>query len=359
MKTRSWRAALVLCLTLAAPLWAARPTITGSEESDERVDQAIERALAYLAGQQEISGGFGNESEAYPGVVGLSAMAFLSKGYLPGQGKYGETLNRAIDFVLAKAEANGMTGLLSGGGGGQMYSQGICTLFLTEVSGMVDRERKQKIDKVLPKAVQVILTSEGGGGWSYVPGGVGDTPLAQKDWYSGSQGDLSISGWQLMSLRGARLNGAAIPPQAIDAAVKYVLNHNDPQEGTFGYQGKSDHSVTLTGAGILCLELCGRRDEERSARSARYLMNVYEELPSQGNGAYGLYYTSQGLFQTGGLAWKRFSRWMYDYWIPTQKADGSFGPGGPINTAFITLAMTVPYRMLPIYQRDETVDEEK
>ena len=347
---------LLIALFCAGVAVGDRPTITGSEEMDERVDKAIERALAHFAGKQEANGSFDQGSGAYPGMTGLAAMTFLSKGYLPGQGKYGDTLNRAIDWVLAKAEENGMTGLLSGGGGGQMYSHGICTLFLTEVSGMVDRERQKKIDEVLPKAVQVILTSEHGGGWSYVPGGIGDG-LDKKDWEKGSTGDLSISGWQLMSLRGARLNGAQIPPGAIRAAVKYVLNHSDPEAGTFGYQGKSDHAVTLTGAGILCLELCGQRDPERSARSARYLMNVYEQLPGQGNGTYGLYYTSQGLFQTGGLAWRRFSRWMYDYWMNEQKSDGSFG--GTVNTAFVTLAFTVPYRMLPIYQRDETVDEEE
>jgi hypothetical protein len=274
-------------------LLAERPTITGSIEEDERVDRCVERALAFMASGQLPSGALSADSRAYPGKTGLAAMAFLSKGHLPGQGKYGEVINKCIGFVLAIAEENGMTGVLSGGGGQQMYSQGICTLFLTEVSGMVDSERQKKLNEVLPKAVQVILTSENNGGWTYAPGGVGDTELGKKVWYDPSKHaggtDLSISGWQLMSLRGARLNGAQIPPGAIEAAVKYVHAHNDPGEGTFGYRGTRDHSVTLTGAGILCLELCGSRDEARSTRAARYLMNVYEELPSKANGCYGLY----------------------------------------------------------------------
>jgi hypothetical protein len=349
---------LLMCLigtrTPSGSALAAWPTITSSEEDDERVDEAIERALAHLAKIQEPDGAFDKASSSWPGLTGLAAMSFLAKGYLPGLGKYGDTLNRSVDWVLAKAEKNNNTGLLSGGGGGQMYSQGICTLFLTEVSGMLDRERQEKVDMLLPKAVQVILTSEVGGGWSYVPSNkLGD--LTKKDWMKGSTGDLSISGWQLMSLRGARLNGAQVPTGAIEAGVKYVLNHHDEDEGTFGYHGKSDHAKTLTGAGILCLELCGQHDENRTRKSARYLMNNYTTLPGDSHGTYGLYYTSQGLFQLGGPVWDRFSNWMYTYFIGTQQSDGSWGDVK--NTSFVTLAFAVPYRMLPIYQRDETVDE--
>jgi hypothetical protein len=339
---------------------AAWPTITGSVEDDERVDKALESTLAHFAKIQEPDGRFDKQSDAFPGLTGLAAMTFLAKGYVPGQGKYGDTLNRAVDWVLAKGEVNNGTGVLKGSGGGVMYSQGICTLFLTEVSGMLDRARQEKVDKLLPKAVQVILTSEVNGGWSYNPrNDLGD--LTKKTWYDPKGqpiGDLSISGWQLMSLRGARLNGAQIPNGAINAAVKYVLNHHDKEEGTFGYRGKSDNAKTLTGAGVLCLELCGQHDEERTRRSARFLMNNYETLPqvAHGNGTYGLYYTSQGLFQLGGPLWGRFSDWMYNYYIGTQKDNGSWGDVK--DTAFIALAFAVPYRMLPIYQRDETVDEE-
>jgi hypothetical protein len=348
----------IFALLLAPALMAAWPTITGSEELDEQIDESIERALQYLATVQQPDGSFDASSGSYPGLTGLGAMCFLANGHVPGPSKYGKVMNRAIDWVIAKGEKNNNTGLLSGGGGGQMYSHGLCTLFLTEVSGMVDRPRQAKIDALLPKAVQVILTSESNGGWSYVPGGVKSDGLAKKDWYGGGNaGDLSISGWQLMSLRGARLNGARIPPEAIDAAVKYVLRHHDPEEGTFGYQGKSDHAKTLTGAGILCLELCGQHDEARTRKAAHFLMNNFETLPGEANGTYGLYYTSQGLFQLGGTPWRRFSHWMYTYYMGTQKSDGSWGDVK--NTAFVTLAFAVPYRMLPIYQRDETVDEDQ
>jgi hypothetical protein len=74
-----------------------------------------------------------------------------------------------------------------------------------------------------------------------------------------------------------------------------------------------------------------------------------------------MYYTAQGLFQIGGEPWKRFADWMYDYWIPRQAPDGHWDVGESgcpyYQTALVVLAFAVPYRQLPIYQRDETVDE--
>jgi hypothetical protein len=52
--------------------------------------------------------------------------------------------------------------------------------------------------------------------------------------------------------------------------------------------------------------------------------------------------------------------WMYDTYLGKQGEDGSWNSreaGRIYGTAMMTLAFTVPYRQLPIYQRDETVDE--
>ncbi len=164
-----------------------------------------------------------------------------------------------------------------------------------------------------------------------------------------------------MALRSIRLNGGGVPPEAIAAAVDYVKRHAVPNRGGFGYQGAGESPV-LAGAGILCLELCGRHNDPVSLQTANYLLSAYKSLPNQGNCFYGLYYASQGLFQIGGTPWKRFSEWMYETWLPRQRPDGSWNKGeagsAPYQTAMCLLALTVPYRQLPIYQRDETVDEE-
>lgn len=221
---------------------------------------------------------------------------------------------------------------------------------------MVDAERQAKIEAVLPMATKVILDAQAvkkhnekfKGGWRYKP----DSP----------DSDMSCSGWALMALRSARLNGGAVPVEAINEAVAYVKRHHDEKQGSFGYQDGQNHAPTLTGAGILCLELCGRHNDPASLRAARYLMRTYRDLPQQGNCFYGMYYSAQGLFQIGGENWRTFADWMYQTWIPRQRPDGSWDRNEqqsvPYQTSLVILAFTVPYRQLPIYQRDETVDEE-
>ncbi len=89
-------------------------------------------------------------------------------------------------------------------------------------------------------------------------------------------------------------------------------------------------------------------------------MKTFRGLPGDKQEFYGNYYNAQGLFQIGGHFWEEYAPWMYGTYLPKQEADGSWNSpeaGRIYGTAMRILAFTVPYRQLPIYQRDETVDE--
>jgi len=343
----------LICLILAVLVARVAPAQTPDDpELNARVDRAVERGLEYLAARQKADGSYDQSHGRTAAIPALAGMAFLAKGYLPGDGPYGENINRALDYVLSCANSKGYFGERENG---KMYAHSIATLFLSEASGMVDAERQKKLDAALSKAVKIILDAQAvrksqqhQGGWRYAP--------------DASDSDMSCSGWALMALRSCRLNGGAVPPKAIGDAVEYVKRHGNKDTGGFGYQGP-DGTITLTGAGILCLELCGQHNDPATLRAAGYLMKNYRNLANSDRRFYGLYYTAQGLFQLGGESWQTFSGWMYDTFIPMQKGDGSWDKGEegspPYQTAMCILAFTVPYRQLPIYQRDETVDEEK
>ena len=112
---------------------------------------------------------------------------------------------------------------------------------------MVDPERQERIARALPRALALILRAQRvpkprnhQGGWRYHPGS--------------RDSDTSCSGWALMALRSAKLNGAAVPDKAIEDAVAYLYRHHDPRQGCFGYSNTSSHKESLTGMGLLCLQ---------------------------------------------------------------------------------------------------------
>jgi hypothetical protein len=321
-------------------------------EWKDRVDPAIEKALQYLVRVQKPDGSFPENYGESTGIPSLVGMTFLSKGHLPTEGPYTETLNRCIDYVLNSQKPDG---LFEKGhaGSGPMYAHNISTLFLSEVSGMVDPGRQEKIENALPKALDLILRAQmvkkdkkHQGGWRYHP--------------NSSDSDTSCSGWALMALRSAKLNGAAIPDEAIAAAVEYLKRHQHKEDGTFGYTDTKDHAKSLSGMGLLCLELTGLHGSPETTKAADYVMRSFRELPGDQFEFYGNYYNSQGTFQIGGRYWNEYATWMYETYLAKQNEDGSWNSreaGRIYGTAMMTLAFTVPYRQLPIYQRDETVDE--
>ncbi|BCX50283.1 hypothetical protein HAHE_41910 [Haloferula helveola] len=322
-------------------------------EWQDRVEPAIEDALEFLSRMQREDGSFPENYGDSTGVPALVGMAYLSMGHLPTEGPYAEPLNRCIDFVLANQTREG---LFEKGhaGSGPMYAHNIATLFLSEVSGMVDPERQRKIQKALPAALKLILRAQqvpknerNQGGWRYHPGS--------------RDSDTSCSGWALMALRSAKLNGAPVPDKAIADAVAYLERHQDERQGCFGYTGREDHAKTLTGMGLLCLELCGRHGTPETQKAADYVLRTFRGLPGGQFETYGIYYNAQAMFQVGGRYWAEFAPWLYETYLPQQREDGAWESreaGRIYGTSMMVLAFSVPWRQLPIYQRDETVDEE-
>ena len=141
---------------------------------DEALDKSVDHALAFLQNTQLADGawGAGNRGDggANPAVTSLCVMAFLSAGHVPGEGRYGETVEKGIRWVLQQQQDNG---LFATNGGQEMYHHGICTLMLAEAAGMTDSKMGAEIRKKLVKAVDVILKAqrdgdgEDRGGWRY------------------------------------------------------------------------------------------------------------------------------------------------------------------------------------------------
>jgi prenyltransferase beta subunit len=273
---------------------------------------------------------------------------------VPGEGRYGKTVERGIDYILSIA--NKETGYIvetRTGSHGGMYCHGTSTLMLAEAVGMVSGERGKKIREVLEKAVKLTLKAQAlpresarqQGGWRYEPGS--------------RDSDLSCTGWQLMSLRAAKNAGADVPIEAINQGVQFVKACASGGGG-FGYQPGGGPNNARTGTGILSLEVCGQHNTPEAIAGADWLMKNPPHWPDEFF-YYAVYYDAQGMFQMGDKYWDFYRPRLEALLLGLQKDDGSWPTptgsearaGNTYSTAMAVLSLSVKYHYLPIYQRGE------
>ena len=352
------RHTIAVCLFAAlAMLVAPHPSrAADGEPVPPHVEAAVDRALSWLARNQQANGDWPHGGGSTTAVPSLAVMAFLARGHVPGQGPYADVTYKSIDLVLASQKPD--TGVLSGvTNNAIMYEHGISTAMLAEVYGIVDDERKSRIDKALAKAVRLILSAQKlpdgkpkpmphTGGWRYHP--------------TAGDADISVTGWQLMALRGAANCGAAIPKESLDQGLAYVRRSAVPDaQGGFGYQPGGSANAARTGTGILSLEMLGSHHAPEALAGGEFLIKWPPDNPGDEFYFYSVYYCAQALNQLGGKYWDTVYAQLRDPLLKAQQADGRW-PGGSgqeadagdaYRTSMAVLALCVPYRYLPLYQK--------
>ena len=343
----------------------AQPAAGPRAANIDPMDDAIARGLRYLAHAQNADGSWPGGGRGFGGgslpASALAVMAFLSAGHVPDEGPFGEVVARGVRYVAQSQDGEGLFAPPPPFRGGEMYCHGICTLMMAEVVGMTDGRSADTHRQRLEAGVKVILTAQrvragnNTGGWRYT--------------VRGNDADLSVAGWQLMALRAAKNVGCDVPFDRIAAAVEYVKRCHDPISGGYRYTaGFGQVTVPCTGVGILCLELSGQ-EYHRSAdalRAGSYLLKT--PLHPQGQHFfYGIYYTSQAMFQLGENYWRGYREKLHELLLRTSApmANGAWqghagddiAQGPSYCTAMAILALTVEYRFLPIYQRFEEPQE--
>jgi hypothetical protein len=359
--------------------------------------------------------------EADTGLTSLVMLSFLGAGYTHEEGRYAVEVDRALDWLISQ---QALDGNLCGSAEkfARMYCHAMATYCLAEAYGMqkevvlgpiVDPEalrlcidtgeqtaaqiasgatsqnllsivalngalRNLQADRIaysirrvddlrlrsaLVKAVAFTISQQDqqGGGWRY------------KQF---QEGDVSMLGWQLMSLKSAEIAGVNLP-ETVRVKMKTFLEsvRQGKSGGLFGYRrnvvtaGRSSEPVTptMTAEALFCQQMLGYpRDSDASSESISYLMRNPPRLSD--TNFYYWYYGTLAMYQHGGKPWQDWNSvvrdMLVDQQVSTGPMAGTWDPndewgryGGRLySTALATLTLEVYYRLLPLYRMNETTD---
>jgi hypothetical protein len=326
----------------------------GSIQSEE----AVERALDWLAAHQLPSGGWslvhdsgkcngrcrnnGVKDRFEPAATGLSLLAFLGAGYTHQQGKHQQTVRKGIYFLLQILEETPQGGSFLYACDRGMYNHGIAAFAICEayqLSGDRDLKRPAQM------AIDFIVSSQNyRGGWGYLPK---------------QPGDLTLSGWQIMALKSGVAAGLEVPPATI-LRIDPFLDSQQSESGVFYGYGKPGRSSTCTSIGLLIRLFRGMpHTDARILGGADFL----RKLGRSNGDAYFNYYATLFLFHVGQPFWQDWNEKIREHLIGTQSTEGhesgswyfenAYGKeGGRLyTTAMCAMTLEVYYRFSPIYQQ--------
>ncbi len=351
----SSRAVLCVLCVFAVNLLAAEENCQPDEESSRlpsdfqeiipQQDEAVEKALAWLARNQAKDGSWRSEGQVgtyQMAMTGLAGLALLAAGHSPGRGRFGLNIERAIEFVLKHQDSDGL--IVSGNDGQQMYGHGFAMTFLAEAYGMnPGAESTQRVKRALARAVRKTQQSQSNrGGWYYSPNSGAD------------EGSVTVT--QVQALRSARNAGIDVPEAVLNHAIEYVhLCQNSDGGIRYSVQSGQSSSVALTAAGAEVFMMAGRYKAKEAARACEYLKrNLDPNRTRLNHDVYTNFYGAQAMFQIGGDYWARYFKAIRQRLFSEQSADGSWNGdniGSTYGTAVATMILCLPYRYLPIFQK--------
>lgn len=394
----------------------------------ERSEATVERSLRWLAQQQSPDGRWDADAwgaglvavdelgvkrdyagrDADTGITALVTLAFLGAGYTHEDGRYSVQVDRALDWLIQQQAEDGS---LSGDARryARMYCHAMATYAIAEALGM---QKESIMDPVVdpdllahgPSAAAVAGAVSGtmtglspdvyGVAWSTAVHAVADSQawgmrrvhevrlraallkavrftIRQQHegggwrYARGQEGDVSMFGWQLMSLKSADIAGVAIPSNVRDRMFRFVESVRQGRRGgLFSYRRDEEVTPVMTAEALFCQQMLGfRRDTARNRESVAYLLRHLPKL-SELN-LYYWYYGTLAMYQYGGSAWDQWNAavrdTLIDQQVVTGELAGSWDPKGPwgryggrlYSTALATLSLEVYYRLLPLYQMNQ------
>jgi hypothetical protein len=342
----------------------ARSAMVAKYGGTKGSEAAVAMALEWLAAHQERDGGWnfdhqrgpckgrcshaGQVAESRKGATGMALLPFLGAGQTHKEGKYKNTVERGLYFLLNNMKVrNGMADLTDSGG--RLYSHGLCAIALCEAYAMTNDPQLQQPAQL---ALNFIVYAQDpvGGGWRYQPKQAGDT---------------SVVGWQLMACKSGHMAYLKVPRRTILGASRFLDFVQTEGGAKYGYTLPAGRPST-TSVGLLCRMYLGwKKDEPALQRGVEYLAKIGPSASMYQN-----YYATQVMRHFGGEHWETWNSKMRDSLVKSQDkkghAKGSWyfddapwaDRGGRLYcTCMAAMILEVYYRHMPIYG-EEAAEEE-
>jgi hypothetical protein len=303
----------------------------------EEVRKALAKALDFLASTQQEDGSWPRHEIS---GAGLAIMAFIG-GECAGK-DHSARVRAGLDYLRSQftpgsrfpagsveaAIRGGMFGPVSGT---VMYEQAIATLSVIEACVALN---DPSLEPMIEEAVQLIVRSQNS---AQKPATLKGPTAADSPHYGGwryepdyTDADLSVSAWQILTLRAAVAAGFSVPDRAFSDAAKYVRTLKGG-DGSFGYEGPADigDSCARAGMGALSLQLSGFPKDPLIAPAVRY-MQAYGpawnfEYPGDGYPFYYWYYGTRVMYMAGGEDWRVWKDYMCRFLVDNQDEKGGWG----------------------------------
>ena len=350
-----------------------RGSALGRYGGSGNTEAAVLRALRWLKHYQNpagfwdgSSGGSTHSKDRSPAaaMTSLALLTFLAHGETPASEEFGETVEKAIKWLVSAQDASGHFSPRDT----HDYTHPICTYALSEAFALT---RVPMVKYAAEKAAELIVRGQhASGGWNY------NLNAANRD-------DTSYIAWCVQALKAAKMAELEVPN--LDGAMKKAISgtrKNQSGTGRFGYTAPGDGTGGLTGAGVLSLQFLGAGNSPAARRGIQNMANWQcawggGNFPQ--NPLYYWYYGTQAKFHAGGATWnawnKQFSpvivkaqtvvKGVYTwkgktrdigYWTPCSGKE--FGQSFTYNTTLCALMLQVYYRYLPTYKPPKEVEEE-
>jgi hypothetical protein len=323
-----------------------------------RGEDAVLRALRWFKANQSDDGSFSKGEASNPlAFTGLALLAFLAHGETPASQEFGQTVEKAMKYVVSKQQA-------SGAFSGNSYEHAICTYAISEGYGLT---KIMALKEAMDKGIKIIVDGQQtGGGYDY--------GYAKKERW-----DLSVAGWQFQAMKAAKMAGCSNPKleDAIKKGMDFLTDiAYDPKGGGFGYSSPNS-TPSMTSAGTLCLQLMGKPNAPQVRTALKYLEDMAcvwaggkkAEKANPGANAdakaatqpvYTWYYATQAKFQKGEKDWASWNPRFTKTLVQNQIVEGTLGHweggdhGGAVyTTALCCLMLEVYYRYLPTFKHVE------